>query len=185
MVPLLGPPPPGGDGSSWASGSFRDPRRALCAGPARPEAPARVSSIENMGIIACGLGVGLIGAALQHPVPGGPRVRRRAPPRRESRRLQGPALPRRRVGDSRGGHRGDRAARRPPPPHAMDRRRVPDRRRWRSRGCLRSTASSSEFLIYLGSFRAAAVASRRGRAGRIVLVAGLGTDRRISRPSAS
>ena len=54
-------------------------------------------SVENIGIIALGLGVGPAGAELRHAGAGRAGLRRRAAARAEPRALQGPAVPRRRA----------------------------------------------------------------------------------------
>ena len=100
-------------------------------------------SIENIGIILLGLGLGTMGKSLGHPVlqvlgyAGGPA------PRPQPQPLQGPALP---VGGLRGprhGHPGPGPPGRPRPPHALDLRGLPGRAPGPSAACRPSTGSSA------------------------------------------
>ena len=55
-------------------------------------------SVENIGIITLGLGLGLLGVDAGRPVAGCARLRRRAAARAQPRAVQGAAVPRRRRG---------------------------------------------------------------------------------------
>ena len=61
-------------------------------------------SVENIGIIALGLGVGLLGVSCGDPGDGGAGVCRRPAARRQPRGVQEPAVPRRRIGAARDRH---------------------------------------------------------------------------------
>ena len=120
----------------------RRARRALRADAARPQAAARLHTVENIGIIFIGLGLALAFAANGMPAAGGAGADRGAVSRLQPLAVQEPAVLRRRRradGDRRARHG---APRRPDPPHAADRLRFPGRLRRRSRRCRRSTASS-------------------------------------------
>ena len=94
-------------------------------------------SIENVGIIALGLGASLLFAQAGELHVGGDRVRGGAAARRKPRHLQDPAVPRRRCAPARGRQPRSRSSRWPAAPDAVDGRRVPGRLRWRSPGCRR------------------------------------------------
>ena len=86
-------------------------------------------SVENIGIIALGIGVGVLGVSYQQPGDGGPRIYRRPASRRQPRRIQEPAVPRRRIGVARHGHRRTRSFGWTSQAYAGDRHDVSDRRR--------------------------------------------------------
>ncbi len=87
------------------------------------------SSTENVGIAGLGLGVGCLGLAWDNAPLTAHRLRRRAAARAEPRLLQVPALLRRRRGLPGHAHGRHRTARRPGASDAVDRDRLPDRRR--------------------------------------------------------
>ncbi len=84
-------------------------------------------SIENVGIIALGLGASLLFADAGERHVGGDRVRGGAAARRQPRDLQGAAVPRRRRVRARRRQPRPRPARRAAAADAVDRRRVPGR----------------------------------------------------------
>ena len=86
-------------------------------------------TVENIGIIFIGLGLALAFKAQRHAAAGGAGADRRAVPRLQPLAVQEPAVLRRRRRADRDRRARHGAARRPDPPHAADRLRVPGRLR--------------------------------------------------------
>ena len=94
-------------------------------------------SVENIGIIALGLGVGLLGISYHNSGHGGLRFRRRTAARRQPCRLQEPAVSRRGSGAARHRHTRYRPPGRTVQTDAGHRRDFPASARRRSAGCRR------------------------------------------------
>ena len=101
-------------------------RRAVRADGARPQAPAGLfHSVENIGCHHDRRGRGLALPQPRHAGGGRAGPRGGALPHRQSRRLQGASLPRRRRRAPRHGHARHEPAGRPDPRHAVDGRALP------------------------------------------------------------
>ena len=116
-------------------------------------------SIENVGIIALGLGASLLLRARRRARVGGHRVRGGAAAHRQPRGLQGAAVPRRGRVRARGRRARARPARRAAAAHAVDRRGVPGR----LDGDRRPAAAER---LRVGVADAAGAAARRARRRR-------------------